>query len=345
MKLIKRILPLTLALALPLCALAEDDSRRWVEDITKMKAIPVADAARLDAGFARAPIAHSGDVASAALAWAETDILRGGIQQASTDDLSLFIMDDQDRWHATLNHCGETVIITLDAQGRLLGYGSMEEAIAPYSGALPEGTDEAVLSYIEHLARMNGCGAVTGYERLNAQWDGNGYDVRVTASALLDGTPCTFTLSLETMSFTAVDCPLPRATQIASEAMKMVMTTPVPVTSETFHVTLGGQTVAVSAIDRRTQGDAFSHWPEDAMPREQVFAIALQALMDERGVSLEDVTAEPFLYGYDAESAMHKWQLDFASQSDPLGGYEYSVYVRDSDGAVLGVWGPEEANG
>lgn len=81
------------------------------------------------------------------------------------------------------------------------------------------------------------------------------------------------------------------------------------------------------------------------LPREEVFSIALQALMDEFGLSFEDVTAEPFLYGCDAESAMHRWQLSFASQSDPTGGYEYSVYIRDSDGAVLGVWGPEEANG
>lgn len=345
MKTMAQILALTLALALPLGALAEDDSRRWVEDITKMKAIPLADTARLDTGFTRIPIEHSGDVAAAALAWAETDILRGGVQEGNLGDLSLFVMQDNGAWLVTLRHGEDTVIITLDAKGRLLGYHCKEEPIVWYGGELPEGTDEAVLSYIEHFARMNGCEAVTGYERLNVQWDGSGYDVRVTASALLDGTPCTFTLSLETMAFTSVDCPLPAGVQMATEAMKLAMTTPVPAAYETFRITLGGETVEVRAIDRRTQGDAFSQWPEDALPREEVFAIALQALMDETGLTLADVTAEPFTYGYDAESAMHKWQLNFDAFSTLLDGYDYAVYVRDSDGAVLGVWGPEEANG
>jgi len=92
-------------------------------------------------------------------------------------------------------------------------------------------------------------------------------------------------------------------------------------------------------------GDSFSQWPGDALPREEVFAIALQALMDEFGLTLADLTAEPFLYGYNAESDMKVWQLDFACQSTPMEGTEYTVYVRDCDGAVLGVWGPEESNG
>lgn len=345
MKPIRSILTLTLALSLPLCALAEDDSRRWVEDVTKMKSIPLADAARLDAGFTRTAIEHSDDVAAAALAWAETDILRGGVQPADAGNLSLFVMQDDGTWLVTLTHDGDTAVLTLDAKGRLLGYHSKEEPIAWYEGALPEGTDEAVLSYIEHFARMNGCEAVTGYERLNVQWDGNGYDVRVTVSALLDSTPCTFTISLETMAFTAVDCPLPDGTQIATEALRLAMTTPVPAAYETFRITLGGETVEVRAIDRRTQGDAFSQWPGDALSREEVFAIALQALMDETGLTLADVTAEPFTYGYDAESAMHRWQLNFDAFATLSDGYDYAVYVRDCDGAVLGVWGPEEANG
>lgn len=345
MKLLRRILPLTLALALPLSALAEDDSRRWIEDITKMKAMPLADTARLDPGFTRLTIANSGDVAAAALAWAETDALRSSMHEFYTGDLSLFIMEDEDRWMASLSHGSGTQVLTLDAQGRLLGYRTSEEPIAQYGGELPDGTHEAVLSYIEHLARMNGCESVTGYERLNVQWDGTGYDVRVTSAALLDGTRCTFTLSLDTMAFTQVDCPLPVTMHILPEGMHRVMTTPVPVAYETFRVTLGGETFAVQATDRRTRGDSFSQWPKDALPREEVFAIALQALTEEFGLTLADLTAEPFLYGYNAESDMWYWQLDFACQSTPMEGTEYTVYVRDSDGAVLGVWGPEEANG
>lgn len=340
-----RMLSLALALSLPLCAHGEDDSRRWIEDITKMHSIPLADAARLDAGFTRPAIEHTGDVAAAALAWAETDVLQGGVYQTKTGDLSLFVMQDGESWLATLTHGEDTVLLTLDAKGRLLGYSCMDDPIAFYEGDLPGGTDEAILSYITHFARMNGSEAVTGYERQAVRWDGSGYDVRVTASALLDGTPCTFTISLETMAFTEVDCPLPAGVQPATEAMRLVMTTPVPAAYETFQVTLGGETVAVRAIDRRTQGDAFSQWPEDARSREEVFAIALQALMDETGLTLADVTAEPFIYGYDAESDMHRWQLNFDAFATPSDGYEYAVYIRDSDGAVLGVWGPEEANG
>ena len=344
MKLIIRMLSLSLALTLPLCALAEDSSRRWVEDITKMKALPLADTARLDADFARQPIRHSGDVATAALAWANADILCGGMHQAPSGDLSVFVMQDSASWLVTVSGSSGTVVLELDEQGRLLARRGQEDAIDSYDGELPQGTDEAVLSYITHFARMNGCEAVTGYERLSVQWDGRGYDVRVTAAALLDGTRCTFTLSLETMAFTAIDCPLPAAF-VAPAELQAAMTTPVPDQADAFRITLGGEAVTVRAIDRRAQGDAFSAWPQDAMPREEVFAIALEALMAEFGLTLEDVTAAPFTYGYDAESAMHRWQLNFDVQSCPMDGYDYAVYIRDCDGAVLGVWGPDEANG
>lgn len=344
-KLLKRILPLAFALALPLCAQA-DDSRRWVEDITKLKTLPPADTERLDAGFSRSSISHSGDVASAALAWAEADILCGGIPELSAGDLSLFVMQqDMHSWMVSISHGAGTSVLTLDMNGRLLAYGSREDSAAAYEGVLPEGTDAAVLSYVEHFARMNGCKAVTGYERLNVRWDGTGYDVLVTAAAQLDGTRCTFTLALDTMSFTKIDCPLPAVMLTVPEAQRLIMTTPVPHAYEDFRVALGGGNITVQATDRRTRGDAFSQWPGNALPREEVFAIALQALTDAFGLSLEDLTAEPFLYGYNAESDMKYWQLDFACQSSPMEGTEYTVYVRDSDGAVLGVWGPEEANG
>lgn len=342
---IRLLLILSLALLLPLLALARDSSRRWIEDITKLRSLPAASEDRLDPGFVRPAVTHSGDVAAAALTWAQTDILHGGVHDLYRGNLSLFVTEDEGQWLVSLSHSDGTEVLTLDPQGRLLGYSIPEKPIAWYGGELPAGTDEAVLSYITHFARMNGCSSVTGYERLNAQWSGKGYDVRVTAAALLDGTRCTFTISLETMAFTAVDCPLPAGVQLLPEAYRLAMTTPVPAEYEIFRITLGGQSISVRATDRRTMGDSFSQWPGDALPREEVFSIALQALMDEFGLTLEDVTAEPFLYGYDAESATHRWQLSFASQSNPTGGYEYSVYIRDSDGAVLGVWGPEEANG
>lgn len=344
MKPICRLLTLTLALMLPLCAWAEDDSRRWVEDITKMKSVPAANPDRLD-HLIRQPVLNSADAASAALAWAETNLLHPSLRSGVPGDLALFVMTDRNRWLVTISHSSDTVVLTLDAQGRLLGYECKQELIAWYGSELPLGTDEAILSYIEHFARQNGCESVTGYEQLNVQWNRTGYDVRVTAAALLDGVRCTFTLSLETMAFTAVDCPLPAGISIPQGTQWLLEPTPVPTAYETFQIPMDSGTVAVRAIDRRTRGDSFSMWPDHAMPREEVFAIALQALMDEFGLTLEDVTAEPFLYGYDAESAMHKWQLNFDVPSSPMDGYDYSVYIRDSDGAVLGVWGPEEANG
>lgn len=81
-------------------------------------------------------------------------------------DLSLFIMRDGDNWHATLTHDNDTVLLTLDAQGRLIAWQSMDEKnMSNYEGTLPDSTDEAVLSYIEHFARMNGCQRVTDYQR------------------------------------------------------------------------------------------------------------------------------------------------------------------------------------
>lgn len=339
MKLMKRLLPLMLALALPLCTLAEDDSRRWVEDITKMTRVPTINAERIDPDFARIAIGHSGDVASAVLAWAGTDILHGGIYESLAGDLSLFVMRDGAIWRVSLTHADSTAVLTLDAQGRLLRYISEHDGAYPaYDGYLPEGTDEAVLSYIGHFARMNGYTSVTGYERIGCTAADEAYDVRVTAQALLDGMPCTFTLSLATMAFTELDCQPPMLHPTA---------TPAPVSAEPqpFTVTLEGEALTVYAIDKLGLGHSFSPWPEDALPREEVFAIALQALTEHFGVTAADVTAEPFEYGYDMESSVAHWQLDFACPAYGQEGTIYTVHVRDSDGAVLGVWGPEEANG
>ncbi len=340
MKPITRILSLSLALALPLCASAEDDSRRWVEDITKLTSIPMANEARLDADFARTPISHSGDVASAALAWAEADILRGGVQEALMGDLSLFIMRDDVNWHATLTHGNDTVLLTLDVQGRLISYQHMDSKhMTTYEHELLDGADEAILSYIEHFARMNGCERVTNYQRQSVLWDGSTYDAHVTASAKLDGTLCTFTISLETMGFTRIDCPLPYTPPL-------LMTTPVPAhMHETLSITLADRAIDVQVIDARSIGSSFSQPPADALSRETVITIGLQALVDQLGLSAEDLTAEPMLCGYLAESALAHWQLNFASPASGVGGYPYTVHIRDIDGAVLGVWTPEEGNG
>lgn len=340
MKPITRILSLTLALTLPLCAAGADDSHRWVEDITKLTSIPMADEARLDADFTRTPIAHTGDVAAAALAWAEADVLRGGVQEALMGDLSLFIMQDGGNWHATLTHGNDTVLLTLDVQGRLIAWQSMDEkSMSNYEGTLPDGTDEAILSYIEHFARMNGCQHVTDYQRQSVLWDGSTYDARVVASAMLDGTPCTFVLSLETMGFTRIDCPLPFVPPL-------MMTTPVPAGMHvTLHVTLADADLDVQVIDARSIGSSFSHPAADALPREAVIAIGLEALVDQLGLDVADLTAEPMLCGYLAESALAYWQLNFASPASGVDGYPYTVHVRDIDGAVLGVWTPEEGNG
>lgn len=331
-----RLPALLLALLLPVCALA-DDSRRWVEDITKLEQLPAANAERLTAGFARMDITGGADAAESALRWAETDVLHGSLNRH--DDFSLFVQGESGEWLATLCEGDDTMVMTLDARGRLLFYRSENAPALPaYEGYLPEGTDEAVLSCIEVFAGMNGCQSVTDYERLGCTRADDRYDVRVTARAALDGVSCQFTLSLATMGFTAISCPLPRIVPMPAPTVS-------PDGVEDFSVTIGGETVTVQAIDKRTKGYAFSAWPEDALPREEVFATALQALMDEFGLTLADLTAEPFEYGYDMESSMHIWQLDFSSLTEPTGGMEYTVHVRDVDGAVTGVWGPDEANG
>lgn len=326
----KRLCALLLAMLLPLCA-AGEDSRRWVEDITKLAALPVADESRLDVGFARREVADAGDALSAALQWAESDAL--DTPAATLAEYSAFVMAREDAWDVTLCSGDETLLLQVDASGRLL---RLEPVNAPelpaYTGLLPRDVYTAIRSYIGHFARLNGCSAVTDYARVACAWGGDGYDVRVTVRASLDGTPCEFTLSLATMGFTALSCPLP------PQERRL----PAPMGLEQFVVTVGGRLYVVEGLDKRSRGDAFSSWPADALPREAVFSIGLTALTEAYGLPVEDLTMTPFSYGYDAETAVVIWQLDFTLRDTGEG---YTVHVRDSDGAVMGVWAPEEANG
>lgn len=331
------VLALLLALTLPLGAGAEE-SRRWYENITKMERIPIADPARVAGDFSLTPAADSAAAAAAALAWAQSGMIHGVVPVA--DPLSLFLMPDGGNWLVTLIIAEDTHVLTLDTQGRLIDLQSRSDALPAYDGYLPEGTDEAVLSYIDAFARMNGCGFVTDYERVGCTGTGENYDVRVTAKVRLNGTDCLFTLSLETMAFTSVSCPLPAV-------FRMPTTTPVPGTSleEAYACQVNGQAVTVRALDHCRLGNAFGPVPASAQSREEVFAIALEALTAASGLPVERLVQEPLRYGWCAESAMHYWQLDFSIPAGDGTTLDYTVHIRDRDGAVLGVWSPEEANG
>lgn len=339
-RLLIRALALLLALTLPLCASA-DDSRRWYENITKMERIPAADPARVAGSFALIPAGDSAAAASAALAWAQSGLVHSVIPAAN--QLSLFLMPDGGSWIVTLIIAEDTFVLTLDAEGRLLGLQLQEDALPAYDGYLPEGTDEAVLSYIEAYARMNGCASVTDYERVSCTGTGDSYDVRVTARAKVDGVEGLFTLSLETMAFTGISCPLPPV----FDMQRLTMTTPVPGASleETYVCQVNSQSLTVPALDHHKLGNAFAPVPEDARPRAEVFSIALEALTAETGLSAGALVQEPLRYGWCAESAMHYWQLNFTLVTEDGTTLDYTVHVRDSDGAVLGIWSPEEANG
>ena len=325
------LLSLILAFALPICAAAED-AHRWVEDITKLQALPVADESRLDAGFVRGEITNAAEALAAALLWADSDALH--LPAAAMTDYSAFVMAMNETWHVTLCVGAETAVLQMDSAGRLLNLTQIGSPELPaWEGFLPKDTYTAIRSYIEHFARLNGCEAVTDYARVACAWGGDGYDVRVTVQASLDGVPCEFTISLATMGFTALRCPLPAVEPSAP---------PAPHGLEQFVVEVGERLHVVEALDKRSRGDAFSPWPEDALPREEVFSLGLTALTEAFGFSVADLTAQPFSYGYDAETAVVIWQLDFCLRDT---GDFYTVHVRDLDGAVMGVWAPEEANG
>lgn len=339
-RLLIRALALLLVLTLPLCASA-DDSRRWYENITKMERIPAADPARVADGFTLTPASDSAAAASAALSWAQSSLVHGVVPAAN--QLSLFLIPDGGSWIVTLIIAEDSYVLALDTQGRLCGLQAQWDALPAYDGYLPEGTDEAVLSYIEAYARMNGCGAVTDYERVSCTGAGDSYDVRVTARAKVDGIEGQFTLSLETMAFTSISCPLPPV----FDPQLLTLTTPVPGASleETYVCEVNGQSLTVPALDHHKLRNAFWPAPKTARERTEVFSIALEALTEETGLPAEAFVQEPLRYGWCAEYVMHYWQLDFSIPQEDGTTLDYTVHVRDSDGAVLGVWSPEEANG
>lgn len=332
-----------LVLTLPLSAGAED-SRRWHENITKMEHIPAADPAEVAGDFARLPAGNNLEAASAALAWAQSGLVHGlSLTPGSADQLSLFLAADGGNWLVTLIVADDAYVFTLDTEGRLIGLQAQDGEHPAYDGYLPEGTDEAILSYIEAYARMNGCGFVTDYQRVGCTGTGDDYDVRVTVRAKVDGTDGLFTLSLETMDFTAIACELPPV----FDPQLLTLTTPVPGTSleERYVCEVNGQTLTVPALDHHRLGNAFAHVPQNARRIPEVISIALEALTEETGLPAETLVQEPLRYGWCAESVMHYWQLDFSIPQEDGTTLDYTVHVRDSDGAVLGVWSPEEANG
>lgn len=327
----KKLIALLLALVLPLCA-AGEDAHRWVEDITKLTALPPADESRMDAGFVRVRVSDGADALRSALLWADSDALC--LPGAERDAYSAFVMERDGLWHVTLCSGTETAVMQLDGEGRLLSLVQPARTEPPaWEGYLPRDTYTAIRSYLEHFALLNGWGSVTDYARVRCAWDGDGYDVLVTVRAKISGTPCEFTVSLATMGFTALSCPVP---------MPIAPTDAAPAGMEQFVVNLDGRLHVVEAFDKRSRGDAFSPWPQDALPRETVFSIGFSALDEAFGLSVADLTVQPFSYGYDAESETVIWQLDFFLRDTGEG---YTVHVRDSDGAVMGVWAPEEANG
>ncbi|MBQ7848875.1 MAG: hypothetical protein IJ343_04050 [Clostridia bacterium] len=342
-RLLSLTMALMLALSLPLCAGAED-SRRWYENITKMDRIPAGDPERIAGDFSLIPAGNSPAAASAALAWAQSGIVHGlSLTPGGADPLSLFLTPDGGSWIITLLMARDSFMLTLDTQGRLISLQAQDDTLPAYDGYLPEGTDAAVLSCIEAYARMNGCSYVTDYERIGCTGTGDSYDVRITARARVDGTEGQFTLSLETMDFTAISCALPPV----FDPQLLTMTTPVPGASmeETYVCQVNGQSMTVPALDHHRLGNAFVHVPENARGRAEVIAIALEALTAATGLPAEAFVQEPLHYGWCAESIMHYWQLDFSVLQDDGTSLGYTVHVRDCDGAVLGVWSPEEANG
>lgn len=82
--------------------------------------------------------------------------------------------------------------------------------------------------------------------------------------------------------------------------------------------------------------------PEGALPLEDAVVIALEAVMEQYGLSIREVTTYPVEYEYNAESTP-VWRIDIPDLYEPS--FSYEVYVASPSGDVVKIYGPQDGNG
>ncbi len=282
-------------------------------------------------------------------------------------------------WCVLMQHTRASLWMVLGTDGTLiqysvLAYGSnhLRQQGESYTGELPTNTDEAILSMIESFAALNGMNEVQDYERQQVTTLG-GYAVEVTSTAKLDQHEYAFTTRLDLMGFSRVERTdmtlslLPEQMELLLMAAKTESSTAtmqqqnepkentaaVP-SLEQYEIAVDGVSCTLFAIDKAEMGNtSFATGKGRNLSPQQLLSLAVSYTMQNFGVTMEELTQVSAVeYGYRETMDDPYWQSTFTTaewQVDFFGpdGYDclYELRIRDADGALIGIWGPEDGNG
>lgn len=155
--------------------------------------------------FVRGAVSSSEEAIEQAKAWLYLPLFVTNFA-AQSEAVDWSAMHAEEGWYVTAYMRNTFVWMLLDEQGRVQAYDFdlLGNASLAYDGALPDNLDEAIASYIQRFAELNGFADVADYAREEVTTFGD-YAVAVAVQATLDGTPYRFTMRLDMMAFTSVE--------------------------------------------------------------------------------------------------------------------------------------------
>lgn len=139
----------------------------------------------------------------------------------------------------------------------------------------------------------------------------------------------------------SVGCGWVKSAALTQGASPMI--TAAPDARDTLTIPYRGTEAAIAVFVKHRVYEHFSAHDQAALLPEQAVSAALETLHDQYGLSLEAMTVMPVEFGLVTDSALPYWQVDVMERDDPT--LLYSVHVRDEDGVVIRVYGPQDGNG
>ncbi len=167
--------------------------------------LPMSENSRQYAYFSRSDITSAETAIEQAKEWLNLPLLCTNFP-AGSNSADWTAMQAEEGWYVTGYMRGTFVWMLLDESGHLIDYrfNVLAEDGFTYDGSLPENTDEAIRSYIERFAELNGLGTVESYERGDETSLGNAA-VTVSVKAVLGSKSYRFAMRLDLMAFSEIE--------------------------------------------------------------------------------------------------------------------------------------------
>lgn len=349
------------------------------EGFTQETELPMANQNRAYAQFFRTEIADEEAAKNQMCRYGSLPLLATSYTVQGNAEENWTILPVGDGWGLLMNHHRATQWMWLNREGQILQYsilsyggGNMRAQGVPYTGEMPGNTQEAILSHIERFAEINGLGEVSEYQQEDVTTLG-GYALEVNNTAKLGAYTYRFTTRLDLMAFSCVECldvPLeltgkqmetllmgamnvPQESNVSKQEKVTETQVSIPAL-ESYAVTVDGETYTIFAVDKHETGSSvFDTGKGRNLLPQEVLSLAMTYTMQCFDVDAQELVETAVVeYGYreddnvlylDGEQVHAQWQVDFFGPdgADCL----YELRIRDEDGLLVGIWGPNDGNG